>query len=109
MAKHLLSHPGVWIGVLTEREHLFFTEETPATSNREGNNYTIADGQVRDLTADFNDLAHKLVTKNVARNHRRNELVVQVQVRTADRGGRDLNDGIALVQDLRIRNVFDAH
>src|SRR6185503_14610565 len=69
VTKHLLRHPRVGIRVLTEREHLLLAEKTPATGNRERNDDSIANRQIRHLATNFDDLAHKLVTKNVARHH----------------------------------------
>src|SRR5688572_4364729 len=97
MAKHLLRHPRVGIRVLTKREHLLFAKETFAAGDREGNDDAIANRQIRHLTTDLDDLAHKLMTKNVARDHRGNEAIIQVKVGTTDRGGRDLYDGVALI------------
>ena len=54
--------------------------------------------------ADLDDLAHRLVAEDVARLHGRQVHVVQVQVRAADAGGRDLDDHVRRVLDLRVRD-----
>ena len=45
--------------------------------------------------------------KDVAALHRRHEAVVEMQVGAADRGRGDAHDGVARVQDLRVRDVLD--
>ena len=57
------------------------------------------------LGADLDDLAHELVAEHVALAHRRDEAVVEVQVRPADRGGRDPHDRVARVQDVRVGHL----
>src|SRR5690349_6088566 len=108
MPKHLLGHPRVWIRVLTKRVHLVLTEETVAARDRKRHHHAIADLEIRYFASDLNDLTHELVTENVAALHRRNEAVVHVQVRSANRRRRDLHDRVALVQYLRLGHVFNA-
>ena len=61
------------------------------------------------VCADLDDLAHELMAEDVAALHRRDEAVEQVQVGAADGGEGDLDDRVARIQDLRIRNPLDAH
>src|SRR6185369_7345793 len=108
MAKSLLSHPRIRIRVLTQREQLFLAEETVTTRDRERNDDAIANLKVSHFATNFHDLAHELMTKNIATLHRGNETVIEVQVGAADRRRRDLHDRVALVEDLWIRNLLDA-
>src|ERR687883_349785 len=58
---------------------------------------------------DLDDFPHELVPEDVALFHRRDVAVVEMEVRAADRGGGDLHDRVAVVQDLRVRDVLDLH
>src|SRR6185295_12729988 len=109
MTKHLLGHPRIRIRVLTQRKHLFLAEETVATRDRKRHDDAIADLQIRHFAANFHDLTHELMTENIATLHRGNETVVKVQVGTTDRRRADLHDRVALVEDLWIRNLLNAH
>ena len=51
---------------------------------------------------DLDDLPHHLVSHDVAGQHRRDEVVEQVQVRAADGAARHLDDGVARLLDLRV-------
>ena len=62
----------------------------------------------RRLGADLDHLAHELVAQDIARLHRRDEAVVQVEVRAADCGGRHLDDAVPRIDDLGIGDVVDA-
>ena len=57
---------------------------------------------------DLDDLAHELMAENVALFHRRDVAAVDVQVRAADGGRGDFDDGVAWIQDRRIGNGLDA-
>src|SRR6185503_2219747 len=56
-----------------------------------------------------NDLSHELVPEHITGLHRRDEPAVDVQVRSADSGGRDPDDRVARVQDLGIRDGLGAY
>ena len=58
---------------------------------------------------EFDDFAHHFMAENVAFLHRHDDAVVKVQIRAADRGGGDFDNGIARVEKLRIGNFFDPH
>ena len=58
--------------------------------------------------ADLDHLAHEFVAEHVARLHRRNVAVVEVQVGAADRRRSDPDDGVARVEDLGIVDGFAA-
>jgi hypothetical protein len=59
-----------------------------------------------DAGADLDDLAHELVAQNVAGLHRRHVTVEQVEVGPADGRRRDLHDGVAAVEDRRVRDPW---
>ena len=54
--------------------------------------------------ADLDDFAHGLMAEDVALFHRGHDAIEQMQVRTADGAGGDLDDGVAPVLDLGIRH-----
>ena len=58
--------------------------------------------------AHLNDLSHEFMTQHISRFHRRNRMIVEVQIGSANRGGRDLDDGVPGVDYLRIRNRLHA-
>src|SRR5205085_1703228 len=109
MTKHLLSHPRIRIGVFTKRKHLLLAEETVSTSDRKWHNHAIADFQVVHLSTELNYFPHEFMAEYVAFLHCRNESVVEVQVGAADCCRRNFYDRIALVEDLRVRNLLHAH
>jgi hypothetical protein len=57
----------------------------------------------------FFDNAHRFVAEDVAGLHEGDEAINKVQVGTADSGGRDADDGVAAVEERRVRNVFDPY
>ena len=73
-----------------------------------GHDDAVALLQLLDVLADLDDHAHRLVAEDVARLHRRHVAVVEVQVGAADAGGRDLDDRVARVLDLRVGDGVDA-
>src|ERR1044072_7266551 len=109
VAKRLLSHPRIRVRVLTKGKQLLLAEETTATRDRKWHHNTVAHFQISHFTTHFHNLAHELMTENIALLHRGNETIVEVQIGTADCRRRDLQDRVALVEDLRIRNLLDAH
>jgi hypothetical protein len=58
---------------------------------------------------DFHDLSHGLVTHDVAGLHAGHEVVEEMKIRAADRATGDLDDGIAVVFDVRIRNTLETN
>ena len=61
----------------------------------------------RVVPADLDDFAHELVAEHVALLHRRDIAVVDVQVGSADRRRRHLDDRVARIEDDRIGNGLD--
>src|SRR5436190_4298357 len=106
---HLLGHPGVWVRIFTERKIPAIALRAGAAGDRERYDDAVADRKIADSWSDFHDFAHELVTENVPSLHRWDEPVVQMGVGTADGRARDTDDGIARVENLWIRNVFDVH
>ena len=80
MAVKLLGHPSVWVGVIAQRPQIAIAEEAATAGDSKGNDHAIAHFQILNALAGFNHLAHKLVAQNIARLHRRNIAVVEVQV-----------------------------
>src|SRR4051794_7514930 len=102
MAEHLLGEPCVRIRVLAQRVQLVLARVAVAARDRERHDDAVADLEVRDGLALFDDLAHELVTEDVAALHRRDVAVEKVEVRAADRGRGDADDRVAVVQDRRV-------
>ena len=107
MPHQLLRHPRIRIGVLAEREQVSPAHGTGAAGDRKGNDHPIARLEVLDRAPGLDHLAHEFVAQDVALLHRGDEPVEQVQVRAADRGGGDPDDGVARVEDLGIRDLTD--
>jgi hypothetical protein len=80
-----------------------------AAIDGEGDDHPVADVQRLVVLAHLDDLAHRLVAHDVARLHAWDEVVEQVEVRSADRAARHLDDGVAAVLDLRVRHAFEAY
>src|SRR3954467_7109821 len=72
-----------------------------AAGNGEGNNDALAFSKVTvHARSHLNDLAHHLVAHDVARQHRGNEIVEQMQVGPADRAACHFHDGVTLILNL---------
>lgn len=81
-------------------------EETGTASHRKRNNNTIAFFQFCDRAARFLDHAHEFMTEHEILNLRK-ESVVNVQVRSADRGRGDAQNNILRVFNYGIVDVID--
>ncbi len=95
------------IGVVTGGKLLLLTEEALAASDYEGHHDPLSDLQPPVSTADLHYAPHELVTQNVTGLHARDVVIIQMQVRSADRGRGDLDDGIARIDNLWIRDRFN--
>lgn len=80
---------GLALGVQARIAHV----AVPA-GDLERNDHSVSDCQIPCLRADFLDDAHRLVAEDVTFVHEGTECFVQMQVRTADIGGRDLHDRV---------------
>src|SRR6185369_6091606 len=85
---------------------LALAEEAAAAGDGEGDDHAVAEREVLDLAAELDDLAHELVAQDVPLLHGGDVAVVEVEVRAADRGRGDADDGVAPVQDRRVGDVF---
>jgi hypothetical protein len=101
--------PRVRVRVLAQRVHLGLARLARTARDRERHHDAVADLEVSHRRADVDDLAHELVAEDVAFLHRRYEAVVEVEIRAADRGRRDLHDRVARVEDLRIGYARDPY
>src|SRR5205823_873589 len=84
-------------------------EEAMAARDREGHDNAVARFKGLVLVADVDHLAHELVAEDVAFLHRRDVRVVEVQIRAADGGRRDLEDGITRIEYGRIGHVVNPY
>ena len=66
-----------------------------AAGDREGDDHPVARLDLLDRLAGLDDLAHEFMAEDVARLHRRDEAVVEVQVGAADRRRGDPDDRVA--------------
>src|SRR6185295_11693017 len=96
-------------GVVAQRPLLALAEEAAAAGDGEGHHHPVAGPQVLDGGADGDDLTHELVPEDVALLHARHVPVVEVEVGTADRGEGDAHDGVAGIEELRLRNLAQTH
>ncbi len=85
------------------------TEEAAAARNRERQDHTISYLELPVFLPDLHHLAHELVPQDVARLHRRDEAIEEMEIGAADGGRGDFDDGVARIQDLRIGYALDAH
>src|SRR4029079_663436 len=109
IAVELLGHPRIRIRVVAERPELLLAEIAVATRDGEGDDDAVADLETGVVFADFDDFAHELVTEDVALLHRRDESVRAMQIGAANRSRRDLDNGVARIQDLWIGDGRDGN
>src|SRR2546427_5890603 len=109
--QQLLCHPVIRVGVVTAGPEFTLAEKTISTGNGKRHHHTIANLQLIaiDASADFDHLTHELVAHDVALLHGGNETVIEVQVGAADTSTGNSNDGVASIQNLRVRYGFHAH
>src|SRR5690606_23424895 len=79
-----------------------------AAGDDERHHDAVALAEGTDRLAGFDHLAHEFMAENVARFHARDHAVIEMQVRTADRGRGHPDDGIARIDDRRIVDGLDA-
>ena len=108
MAHRLGGHLGIGVGPVAGREQAFAAEPTVAAADRERHHDAVADLEVGDLGPERYHLAHVLVAEDVARLHGGLVPVEQVEVRPADRARRHLDDRVAWMLDLGVRDSVDA-
>jgi hypothetical protein len=73
-------------------------------ANGEGHHDPVTNLEVCDLGSQLDHLAHVLMAEDVAALHGRLIAVKKMEVRAADGTRGDLDDGVAGMLDLRIRN-----
>src|SRR5215469_3416604 len=108
-AEKTLREPRVWISVFAQAEHFFFAEETFAARNRERDNYPITHFSIFHVGTGFNNFPHEFMAHDVAFFHGWNVTVIEMQVGAADSGRRNLYDGVATIEDLRVRHALDPY
>jgi hypothetical protein len=106
MAEELLGESPVGVAVLAHGIQLVLAGPAVAAGDGERHDHSVAHLEVRHALAELDDLAHELVAEDVPSLHRGDVPVVQVQVRATDRGGGDLHDRVAVIDDLRIGDVL---
>src|SRR5690606_22381899 len=79
--------------------------EALAAADLERHDHPVARGEAAHLGTDLFHDAHRLVSHDVAGRHERRQRLVEMQVRTADRGRRHPDDGVGRLGDARIRHV----
>src|SRR6185369_1380718 len=85
------------------------TEKTFPTADRERHYDLVADLELLHFRTGLNDFAHKFMSYDVSLLHRRNESVIEVKVRSADRRPRYPHDRIMRIQYLRVGHLFHPH
>jgi hypothetical protein len=105
VAEHLGRHIAVAVRALADRKEAALALVALAADDRERDDDPLAFLQRSvQAPAGLDHLPHELVAHDVALLHRRDEVVVEVEIRAADRAGRHANDGVAVVLDLRVGN-----
>ena len=90
------------IGVVAGGVLFLAAEETAAAGDDERHHHLLPDLQAGVAAPDLDHLAHELVAQDVAVGHAGDHAVVEVQVRAADGGGGDLDDGVPRIDDLGV-------
>src|ERR1043165_5391157 len=93
----------VAIGPLADREVAAPTLLAFATGNRKRDHDALADAQrAVDAAPNLDDFSHRLVAHDIALLHAWHEVVIEVQIRAADRAARHLEDRVALMFDFGV-------
>src|SRR5262249_54258291 len=104
-----LGHLCVGIRVVAEGGESLPAEEAGPACDDEGDDHAIAAAERAHPGAKLHHFSHELVAEHVARLHGRDEAVVEMEIRAADGGGGDLDDGIARIHDLGHGDVVHAN
>jgi hypothetical protein len=80
------------------------TVSPPSAGDCKWNHDAIADLELLVFRSDLDNIAHGLMAEDVALFHGGHDAIEQMQVRTADGAGGDLDDGVTPVLDLGIRH-----
>src|SRR3954447_16247238 len=94
---------------LTLRLQALVAHQAVAAGDLKGDHDAVARREVANPGADLLHDAHRLVSEHVAFLHERAHHLVEVQVRAADRRGRDPDHGIGRLLDRRVGYLLDAH
>src|SRR5690606_3886460 len=107
----LLVEDGTAVGVggFAGGMQIHVAEEAAAAGDDEGHQHALALADGGDILAGFHHLAEEFMAEDVAVLHLGDRAPVQVQVRTADRGGGDLQDDIVIGDDGRIGYGFHSN
>src|SRR5581483_9932055 len=97
MAQHGFRDAGVRIGIFAAGEHFATARKADAASDGECGHHAVAFFDLLDIAPGLYNLAHKFVAEDVTALHGWYESAVEVQVRPADGGGRDTNNGVVVV------------
>src|SRR5689334_14395078 len=107
VAEHRIRDLLIPVGCFADRKISTTTLLAFAADDRERDYNAIADFErVLRRGSDLNHLAHGLVAHDIARLHAWHEMIVQMQVRSADRATRDFDNGVPLVLDFRVGDAF---
>ena len=96
------------LSCLTLAEELLVAHEAMPTRHLEGDNHAVAGLKGCNLTADLFDNSDGLVAHDVTLTHERSQSFVEVEIRTADIGARDLDDRVRGLLDFGIRDSVNA-
>jgi len=93
----------LWIGVVAVAIQLALAEVAASAKDVEGNQHAIAALEVLHGLADVNNCADELVSESGANARVWYQTVIQMQIRTANTGAQNLNNGIVGMLDDRVR------
>src|SRR5436305_12290731 len=109
MAPQLLGVFHVRVGALAARIETPLAEKAFAASDRKRHDDTVADFQLLHLAPDLDDDTHRLVADDIAAMHARDDAVIHMQVRAADRSGGDPDNRIARALDRPVGHRVATH
>lgn len=109
MAPQLLGLLGVGVGTFAAGIEAVLAEKAFTAGNGERHHHPVAHLEFRVVFPDFDNIAHGLMAKNIALFHGRHDAVEQMQIRAADRTGRHLDNRVAPILDLGVRDLFTAY
>jgi hypothetical protein len=109
VSENLVGNVLVAVGALADRVVAAPALFALTAHDGEGHDDAVADLEPLVFAADFDHLAHELMSEDVAMLHARNEAVEKMQIRAADRAGRHLDDRVARMLNPGVGNRVAAN
>lgn len=90
--------PALDIGGFAGGEEIMIAEVATAAGDDKGDDHAVSHTDFRDTGAAFLDDAHELMSEDVTILHFRNLAAIDMQIRTADRRGRDPENEVVIFE-----------